>query len=80
MNTMTLLKLNDYRSYVVSKDVRDVTQFCLLHQQVVPVFKWSFAELSVQYNHHITTSAGWVVMVGFNHQWLCPACNNSTLS
>ena len=73
-----LAKLNsesDYRGHVVSKDVRDVTQFSLLHQQTVPVVKRSFAELSIEYNHHITASAGWVIMVSLDHHWLCPAHN-----
>ena len=56
----------------MSEDVSDETSVSVLHQQTMPVIERPFAELSVKYNNDITASAAGVVVVGFNHHWLCP--------
>lgn len=63
-----------YRCHKVPQDIRDATLVRLLHQQTVPVIRRLFAELSVQYNHYVTTSTRWVIVVSCDHHWLCPVC------
>jgi len=56
----------------VSKYVSDMTGVSLFHQHTMPVVKQTSAQLSIENNHHVTTSTSWVDMISRDQHWLGP--------